>query len=106
MDVEATAQLPESFSHAADSHPRDAGRGHLTLFFWRYTLAAILDLDANVTVRGNNANRGGQAFRMTMDIGETFLDGPENGRLRFAGKPPKILRKFQIDFNLTALRES
>ena len=52
MDVQAAAQLPESFAHAPDSHTGGARRGHLKLLFWRYALATILDFYANMTVSG------------------------------------------------------
>jgi hypothetical protein len=68
MDVQAAAQLPDSFSHAPDSYPGGARRGHLKLLFWRYASASILYFYANVTVGGRNANPGCRAFRMTMNI--------------------------------------
>jgi hypothetical protein len=84
MDVQAAAQLPESFSHAPDSYPGGARRGHLKLLFCRYAFASILYFYANVTVGGSNANPGCLTSRMTMNIGKTFLHGPENGCFRLA----------------------
>src|SRR5713101_9038149 len=43
---------------------------------------------------------------MTMNIGKTFLYRAENSRFRLARKPPKILRKLQIDLDLAPLREA
>src|SRR6266478_5250357 len=90
MDVQAAAQLPESFAHAPDSHTGGARRGHLKLLFWRYALATILDFYANMTVSGGNADPGCRAFRVPMNIRETLLHGPENRCFRFAREPLKI----------------
>src|SRR5258708_16585853 len=100
MDVQAAAQLPESFSHAPDSDTWGARRGHLKLLFRRYAPASILNFYANVTVRDDNANPGRGAFRMAMNIRETLLYGPENRRFRLAIEPLKIREYLQIHFNL------
>jgi len=44
-----------SLSRISRIPPRDACRSHLRLLFLRYPLAAILDLYANLIVRGSNA---------------------------------------------------
>src|SRR5258708_19557572 len=106
MDVQAAAQLPESFSHASDSNTGCAGRGHLKLLFRRYAIASILNLYANLTVRSSNANPGCRASRMAMNIRETLLHGPENRRFRLAIEPPKICGDLQIHFDLATLGES
>ena len=106
MDVQAAAQLPESFSHAPDSNTWGARRGHLKLLFCRYAPASILNFYANVTVRDDNANPGRGAFRMTMNIRETLLYGPENRRFRLAIEPLKIRGNLQIHLNLATLSES
>src|SRR5437899_6264600 len=106
MDVQAAAQLPESFSHAPDSNTWGARRGHLKLLFCRYAPASILNFYANVTVRDDNTNPGRGAFRMAMNIGETLLYGPENCRFRLAIEPLKIRGDLQIHFNLAPFGES
>src|SRR6202795_2469958 len=106
MDVQAAAQLPESFAHAPDSNTGCARRGHLKLLFWRYAPASILDFHTNVTVRGDDANPSCRAFRKAMNIGETLLHGPENRRFRFAREPPKIRGDLQIHLNLAPFGES
>src|SRR5882762_7801978 len=106
MDVEVAAQLPESFSHAPDSDSGRARRGHLKLFFRRYTLASILHFNAKVAVRGGNANPGCRAFRMAMNVGETFLYGSEDCGFCLAREPLKIRGDLQIHFNLAPFGES
>jgi len=86
--------------------PGDAHRPHLKLLFRRDTLASIPDFHANMTVRGNNPNRGRRAFRMTMNVGKTLLYGPENRCLCLARKTLEILRELQIHLNLANVRES
>src|SRR5258708_2938381 len=106
MDVQAAAYLPEPFPHP--SHPTTPGAcpAHPNFLFRRYTIAAILDLYANLTVRSSNANPGCRASRMAMNIRETLLHGPENRRLGLAIEPPKIRGNLQIHFDLATLGES
>src|SRR5438552_11097355 len=106
MDVQAAAQLSESFSHAPDSNTWGARRGHLKLLFCRYAPASILNFYANVTVRDDNANPGRGAFRMAMNIGETLLYGPENRCFRLAIEPLKIRGYLQIPLQFAMFGDS
>ena len=50
------------------------------MFCSRYTPARILDFNSQVVSVLHYSNRAGRAARVTMDIGQTLLNGPEYGR--------------------------
>src|SRR6266851_4341768 len=43
---------------------------------------------------------------MAMNVRQTFLDNPENGRFQIARQASESTRNFQVHFDLAALRES
>src|SRR5215467_2191448 len=106
MNVEVTTQLTQPFAHAADSNPGDSSRSHGELLVQGYALSVILYLHTKQVVRGVNPNLSCGTFRMTMNVGQAFLDGPEDRGLRLTRKPSKILWENQRKFYLAALRKS
>jgi len=41
-----------------------------------------------------------------MNIGEAFLDEPENRDLHLVGEPTKLCRNLEVDFDVAAFREA
>src|SRR5882672_332226 len=82
INRQVSPKLAKPFSHPSDSHTWTAKRGHLVLLLRRDALAIVLHLNADVTVRAQDTNFGGRAFRMAVNIGEAFLHHPEDGRFR------------------------
>ena len=65
-----------------------------------------LNVNDETIVFGLNSYSRGSTPGMTMDIGQTFLNDAENGEFYVVWQPGEIIRDFQIDVDLAALRKS
>src|SRR6266853_3181212 len=106
IDFQRATKLAKSFPHPADSNSRRTRRQEYQFFVGRYAFTVILYFNSNLAVRGNNADGRAWAFRMTMDVCETFLHQPKDRRLHISRQAGKILRQFQVHLYSAALRES
>src|ERR1700733_10782758 len=71
-----------------------------------YTSAAVRNLNNNAVAFVFETYCGSRAPRVTVDIGQTFLNDSKKRELSVLGQPYKIRRDFQIHLDVAAFRES
>src|ERR1700688_35228 len=101
--LQSSAQLPQALSHAAKSEARS---GHLPLFFFRNASSKVPNLNGAVVAFLLNTNDCGGASRVTVNVRQTFLNDTEDSDFHFRRQAAEIVRNYQIDINLAALRET
>src|SRR5271165_941629 len=107
LDLDGTAELPDSFPHAPNTHTHQATRIEFKLFFRWYPYPIIGDFTMNKSILLSQANPCGGTSRVAVNIGKGFLHDAENGNLQILRQTIKSRwGQVQTNGNVTALGES
>jgi len=98
--------MPQALSHPIKTDAAIPRRRQFPLVFRRDAFAVINNVYNQAGALWLNANFRGGASRMPMNIGETFLYDSEDGQFGVIREAVKIIRNFQVDFNLAAFRKT
>src|ERR1700682_2440519 len=103
-------QRPTKLSYpSANTAKTDAGAAmtrKLEQFFLGYTLPAIHNLHHQSRALPLDADGRRVTAGMAVNVGETFLNNPEDCQFRICRQPAKVSGNLHIDVNFAAFRKT
>src|SRR5258708_3906819 len=99
LNFQISSQLPHSFAHALDTHPRTR------TWHW-HTLAAIANLQFDFAANASDGDSGELAAGMAVDVREALLNDAEDCGFKLSRRPSHVCIQLKIDFDLASFGES
>jgi len=89
-------EMAYTLAHSSDSHSR-ALRLNLSQSFRGHSTSMVFNLYVDAVFFALKLNQRGFASRVTMDVGQAFLNKSENEQFHFGWKSSEIFGNLQID---------
>src|SRR5215813_1072628 len=105
-NLKFATQLAHTFFHASQPDTQYTGTPAISKHLWRNPDTVIDDLQARHALADRQSNLCRPACRMTMNIGQTFLEDSKHCQFQVRRQTAEIGRDFEVRRGLAALRKS